>query len=183
MNFLLAAVLMSAAFLPWVARAAGGGAGAFFVFSIFPEIIVGFIISLAAWLWWGNPLIVPLATIWSCWCGINLGHTRVYTMGGVAPTSTKEPSSIEAYGAQWIWERAGRSIHTPAYSWWIMGIKGLMTGMPLGAFAIITAILWPAAYWLAFRVFKIDDGTCEWLSGIVLNITIVALAITHIIFA
>lgn len=165
--------VLLAQFMDWGARASGGGVGANKVAGGTPECLFGIPIAMAAGLFWyvvtgwvGCFALVPVFWAWTVWMGMERGHTRVYTMGGAA-VGYEKVSTIERLGPQWVWERLfKRSIHTPAYSWWIMGIKGLLIGLPLGPFALLLAVLWPLAYWLAFRWdgFR-DDGSSEWLSG------------------
>lgn len=93
------------------------------------------------------------------------GHGNFYQMQGVA-LDADHPETIERYGARWVWQKIFRgSIHTPAYSWWCMGLKWLLVGIVIPPLGLTFALFAPAAYQFSFHFTKLN-ALAEWLTTI-----------------
>ena len=93
--------------------------------------------------------------------GIAIGHGEFYAMQGANPDSDMEP--WEKYPRK-LWNLLGRSEYTPAYSWYMMGLKGLIIGLPLGPFAVLVSAIWPTAYYISFKYTQ-SSALAEYLSA------------------
>lgn len=92
--------------------------------------------------------------------GMQTGHGRFYAMKG-ANLADSNPEFIERYIASWAYRG---DITKPAYSWFCMGIKGLIIGLAAFPFGLALAVLWPLSYWASIKL-ENDTAMAEWLSG------------------
>jgi len=126
---------------------------------------------------WGHGWMV-FDGIWSASI-FALGHGNVFAMRGAQdgignPPST--PELIERWGGRWIYTTIFRGdIHHPIYSWWIMGLKGLLIALPIGLSAIGFMLAWPAYYWISFREVDGTSATAEWATGTFSGLTVMLL--------
>lgn len=104
--------------------------------------------------------------------GFATGHGRFYAMNG-ANLADPNPEWIERIFG---WMYRG-DITKPAYSWFCMGIKGLLVGVATAPLGLLLAIVYPAAYWFSFKVMKNESESAEWISvgaaGFLAGLTIV----------
>lgn len=104
---------------------------------------------------WYTPLAVLSAI------GLSIGHGEFYGMGGANPDPEME--SWEKYPRR-FWNWLGHSEYTEAYSLYMMALKGLMVGSPLGVYGLPLGIVWPLAYYVSFRYTK-SSALAEYLSA------------------
>lgn len=165
-------MILLALLLPILTRAAGGGLfapwlrdklGSFG--SRVPEIIIVLIIGHAAF---GLHWLALLAAAFS-YLTYELGHGTFYTMNGRNPD---EPDRVQTLEKLFGWAYRGDKCK-PAYSWFMMGIKGILIALPLGPVALLNGILWPAAYWLGWKAEKPGNHeVAEYMSGLALFVVI-----------
>jgi hypothetical protein len=93
--------------------------------------------------------------------GLSIGHGEFYAMRGANPDADLE--SWEKYPRK-LWNLLGLSEYTPAYSWYMMSLKGFIIGLPLGLFALLVAAIWSTAYYISFRFTK-SSALAEYLSA------------------
>jgi hypothetical protein len=139
-----------------------------------PEMLFGAAFGYAAYLATGLWWLGMAGAIWS-WLWMETGHGNIYRMTGIDGKFPDAPERIERWGGRWLFERLGGRITTPAYSWWCMGIKGLMIGLPAAPAGLLLAILWPASYWIGHRVER-QPEVAEWLSGLMAG-AVIALSV------
>lgn len=101
--------------------------------------------------------------------GLSTGHGRFFAMQG-ANIADPNPEWIEEYIASWAYRG---DITKPAYSWFCMGIKGLMIGLAAAPYGLALAVLWPLAYYLSFKFWN-DSAPAEWMSATCAGMVIVA---------
>lgn len=117
-------------------------------------LVIGFGVYELYGLWY-----TPLALLSGL--GIVIGHGEFYGMDGANPDPEME--TWEKYPRK-FWNWLGRSEYTVAYSLYMMGLKGLLIGSPLGLYGLPLAIVWPLAYYVSFRVTK-SSALAEYLSA------------------
>lgn len=89
--------------------------------------------------------------------GFATGHGRVFNMQGV--TQPAKPERLERlFGWLWPWP-----IDQPAYSWYIMGLKGLFIGLAIAPVGFLMFFLWPLSYYWSTKCFR-DTAPAEWAS-------------------
>ncbi|MEA4836864.1 MAG: hypothetical protein VB101_01075 [Rhodospirillaceae bacterium] len=149
--------------LALVARLHGGG-----LWPDFPKlplkILFGAPFGAAAYLLTGSPVVGLIG--WAVTAtAYAVGHGTVYGMRGY--DSPRDPNRIERLELiiRPIWQAVGWDISRPAYSWAVMGVKGLLIGLPTGPGALALAVLWPASYWIGRRVEADRNEVAEWVSG------------------
>jgi hypothetical protein len=125
-----------------------------------PQLEIAFAapFGYVAYLSSGSPLVGLLGWIIS-YAGFQLGHGNFYQMRGVDITNDK-PEHIESLA-----RKIYPNIYTPAYSWICMGFKGLIIGLAAFPFGLLLGLLWPAAYFLGWKLQKNDSATAEFLAG------------------
>lgn len=101
--------------------------------------------------------LAPLAAFLTGWA-FSTGHGRVYVMKG-ANLTDPNPEKLETLFG-WIWQGP---IDRPAYSWFIMGLKGLIMGLGIIPFGLLLYIIWPACYSWSFKKYN-DSAPAEWAS-------------------
>lgn len=108
------------------------------------------------------------------------GHGNVYAMQGANPNGNG-PEKLETWGGRWLYTHLiSKDIYKPAYSWFIMGLKGLLIGLAAAPAGLILAGLWPLAYWLSFTAFKRGSSdVAEWVSGIYAASAILLAFVSH----
>lgn len=148
--------------MAFLARASGGGLFADRVWSRLPELLFSLPFGYAAYATTGRWWMGMIGWLWS-FVAMELGHGTVYGMSGYRSGVAGRIQTIERL-VRPIYTRLGGSIYHPLYSWLCMGLKGLLIGLPLGIFAPLIAVLWPAAYWVGHRV-ENQPEVAEWLSG------------------
>lgn len=138
--------------------------------------IIGLLFGIAAVMYWGSA--------WALLGGVlsagafTLGHGNFYAMRGAA--TPDKPELIERFLVRPLWNLRGGDIHTPAYSWWCMGVKWALVGACLFPFGLLLAIAAPAAYAASF--YKTSDSeSAEWLNGIVSGFVLAAIMASNII--
>lgn len=158
MGFLYIIVHMSI-----MARAAGGGLFAKHVWSRLPEILFALPIALAASSFFESIPVFIVSFIFS-YVAMEMGHGTFYTMKGYASRTEGRIQTIEKI-LRPIYSLTGKTIYTPFYSWFMMGIKGALIAAPLGIIpAVINMVLWPTAYWIGHRKLNRPEYA-EWISG------------------
>ena len=130
-------------------------------------IIMGLLFGIAAAVYWSTPWAM-LAGVLSA-VAFTLGHGNFYAMRGAA--TPDNPERIERYLARPLWNLRGGDIHTPAYSWWCMGVKWALVGACLFPFGLILAIIAPAAYAASFTKTQSSESA-EWLNGIMSGLVV-----------
>lgn len=148
--------------LALIARLHGGG-----LWPDFPKlplkILFGLPFGAAAALLTGSPVagLIGWAVTATAYAA---GHGTVYGMRGY---SSREPGRIEVLEriVRPVWSLLGLDIASPAYSWAVMGLKGLLIGAATGPGALALAVLWPASYWIGRRVEADINPVAEWVSG------------------
>lgn len=110
------------------------------------------------------------------------GHGTAYDMGSnpsVALSGRKAPLS---YVIDPLCKALGKPLGGVFYCWVFMGLKGFLMHLPLGPWAILMAIQWPAAYWVGnCLVPKTIDGemVAELLSGAFSGAVLAAYVVTQ----
>lgn len=84
------------------------------------------------------------------WGGYETGHGTFYRMIGRKPNLERK-EKIEKIIIP-IFNKFNLDIHKPLYSWFCMGFKGFLIGVPLGIFGIPLILLYPASYWYGMRI-------------------------------
>lgn len=149
--------------LALIARLHGGG-----LWPDFPKlplkILFGAPFGAATYLLTGSPAAGLIGWVVSA-SAYALGHGTVYAMRGY--DSPSDPTRIERLEliVRPIWVMAGWNIHSPAYSWACMGLKGALIGAATGPGALALAVLWPASYWVGRRAEADINEVAEYLSG------------------
>lgn len=159
----LFAVLISSLFLiplmAALARASGGGIGAHHLsrynLTWLPEAVFASIIGIVAAMEHGY--LHGIVSALAAYIFFQAGHGTVYGMKGWQSSNPNRIQTLER-PIRPIFNLFGWSIYTPAYSWAVMGFKGLLIGLPIFPFGLPLSFLWPASY-LAGH----EKG--EWLSG------------------
>jgi len=113
-----------------------------------------------------------------CWRAYEAGHGTFYGMNGYhdhnSETGKPRIQTLEKiFRPLYVW--LGGDIMHPVYSWYMMGLKGFLIGLPLGWYALALAVLWPSAYWLGRRYEK-SGAVAEYLSGMAAG-TVILMAI------
>lgn len=94
-----------------------------------------------------------------------VGHGTVYAMRGYDSPSAPDRIEVLERIVRPVWAALGLDIARPAYSWAVMGLKGLLIGLPTGPGALALAVLWPASYWIGRRAEANLNEVAEYLSG------------------
>lgn len=161
-----------------LARASGGGLGAHvldshkdggkspFNLTWLPEALFGLCIGLVCGYEYGWIWTLPAAA-WS-YIFMQSGHGTFYNMKGWQSSNPDRIQKLE-YIIRPIFRLFNWSIYTPRYSWFCMGLKGFLIGLPLMPFGALLAVLWPASYALK------GSELGEWLSGASVGLCIVLL--------
>lgn len=128
---------------------------------VLAKLWLGGIIGVANFLLFDTWLITILSIIVTI-SAFSTGHGRVWLMQGIQPPK-QEPELLETlFGSFW----KGK-IDQPAYSWFIMGLKGLFIALPIAPLGFLVYFLWPLSYYISFKYYKTNE-IAEWLScGIV----------------
>jgi hypothetical protein len=85
-----------------------------------------------------------------------MGHGRFYAMKG-ANLNDPNPEKIEAL-PRGVYNKLGLSLQSPGYSWWCMGLKGLVIG------GVPACLAWPFAYAVSFKLTN-DSEQAEYTTG------------------
>lgn len=137
-------------------RAAGGGLYVHLLptwCNRLPELLIALLIGYAGMHQFDSGWLgMSLSSAWAFAC-IEAGHGTFYTMQGYRTSQIGRIQTLEKIFRP-LYEHAGGDIMKPAYSWYMMAIKGLMIALPLGAPAFLIAILFPTAYFLGHRAEK-----------------------------
>lgn len=179
MIYLLGILLM--ALMAWAHRLHGGGWPSSWSRAVSTGIYA-LVFALANYYIYDLWQLALLSALVSGW-GLSKGHGNVYEMEGVNVTND-EPEWLERYGGRWAWRKlerwTGKDIYTPEYSWFIMGLKGLIIGLPVAPVGVALALLWPAGYWFGFVYRDKDDGTVEWASGAGAGLVVFLAVLLHL---
>lgn len=168
--------------MAYLGRTAGGGQKADEVWSGLPELLFGSVIGLAVWyvtgVWW----LALIGGLFS-YGAMEKGHGNFFAMQGVKP-GADDPEDLERWGFRTVFTRYFKGdIHTPAYSWWMMAVKGFLIGLPLFPMGLILVGLWPAAYSFGYAVLKRAEAS-EWYSsgsaGLAVTLYVAAAAIAKL---
>lgn len=164
--------------MAYLARSAGGGQFGRSVWSPLPEMLFGLVIGAAVWLNAGHWYCGAAAALWS-YFNMEAGHGNFYAMKGSQGTRIQKLELFKfpqwtrgqfvwvqstRWGFRPLYEKLFGDITHPGYSWFMMGVKGTLIGLPLFPFGLLLAVLWPASYYLGFRIIKRDPAP-EWYSG------------------
>ena len=129
---------------------------------------------------WGLALIGGAISV----AGFATGHGNVFGMQGVVP-GNDDPEQIERWGGRALYQWLHRNepanpIHAPAYSDYIMGLKGLIVGLPVAPIGFLLYWLWSLAYRISW---KTANGTArgEWLSGTAAGLTVLLAFIVRLL--
>lgn len=131
-------------------------------------IIVGVSVGLASAIYWNCDWAIFLGAVSGT--AFVLGHGNFYEMLGARDgigNPPSKPEEIENYGGRWLWNflTGNVSIRYPIYSFFMMGLKWLLIGLPLGPYALLIGIFAPTAYKLSFSKTG-SSPLAEWLTTI-----------------
>lgn len=138
----------------------------------FPELAYGIVFANACYLlthnWW---LALILGVV--SWRGMELGHGTFYDMqgwrGADGPPHFGSKDKPRMQGIDYIvlpvFRALGVDPRQPAYSWAAMGIKGLVIGLPLLAFAPLQSMLFVSAYAINRKWMPARPELAEWTAG------------------
>lgn len=161
-----------------LARMSGGGLISSYEFnnkvinSIYkriPEVLFAIIIGSASFHVY-TPALASALTILSFFA-MEMGHGTFYTMDGYKDFGRHRIQTIEKI-VRPIYNLSGLSIYSPAYSWFCMGVKGLLIGIAMGYWGLLLAVLWPTCYWIGHRIERFG-AIAEYLSGMVTGVLVV----------
>lgn len=161
----LSALALLPLYMALMARASGGGLFAPLVWSRLPEILFALPFGAASWLVLGDPLDAAISVVLA-FVSMELGHGTVYAMRGYEDASQSGRIQTLERLVRPIYRALGGDIARPAYSWVVMGAKGMLIGCAALPFGLVLAILWPAAYWVGRRVEPDINEISEYLSGL-----------------
>lgn len=108
-----------------------------------------------------SPWLTPLGLL--SMYGLMTGHGRFFAMDG-ANLADPAPEWIEKYIALPLFNLFKWNVERPIYSWFCMGVKGLMIGLAAAPFGLALAALWPLAYYISFKFWN-DSAPAEWMTG------------------
>lgn len=114
----------------------------------------------------GNPYLSALTWAW-CYFMMELGHGTFYAMTGYVHSIKDGKDRIQTIEKVFrpLYRKAfRRPIEHPAYSWFMMSIKGTLIALPLGFISPVVGVLWAACYYIGFRIEK-HNYYAEYLTG------------------
>lgn len=124
-------------------------------------IYLSALMGLANWMLFGFYAVAALATALTAFA-FSTGHGRFFAMQG-ADLTDPNPEVLEKLFGWLYWG----DIAKPAYSWFMMGIKGFLIGAAVLPFGIVLAGALPTLYSWSFKTYK-DSKPAEWFSGSVI---------------
>lgn len=133
-----------------------------------PELLYGAVFGCCCYAVTNNYwLSLALAII--SWRGMELGHGTFYNMKGwqgiEMGTQIKPRMQELDYPLLFLFSLFHADPQKPIYSWIAMGIKGLLIGCPLLAFAPLQSVLFVFAYAVNRRYFAGRPELAEWTAG------------------
>lgn len=121
------------------------------------KIWLGSLMGLGCYLLYGVWWLALLGVGLSIWA-FSTGHGRVYAMYG-ADLRDPNPEVLERiFGRFWK-----GPINRPAYSWYIMGLKGGLVSFPIFPIGLLMCFLWPLSYYWSFKNYNSNE-LAEWAS-------------------
>lgn len=150
-------------------RACGGGFYGPYIGDRFNEVIFALPIGFTVYLSSGSVIQAILG--WAITFGaMALGHGTFFAMNGYEDKNRDDPNDVRIQTIEKVFRplyvKLGGDIYKPMYSWYMMGCKGLLIGLPLGLWAIPLAILWPTCYWVGRKVEHNINEVAEYASGV-----------------
>ena len=174
-------MVLTIAWMAYWARAAGGNALSAWLnnlpvdISWLCEVLVVLPIAYASFLMFGGGWMFSLAAIWSYFAW-QTGHAVAMNMGRLPETAQSGRKAKLSFIVDPICKAFGWGLGEAKYCWLFMGLKGLFIGLPLGVWALLLAILFPAAYEIGHRMPNARFKTFfpETMSGAAAGCTIAA---------
>lgn len=164
--------------MAFLARLSGGGMFAPKIWSRLPEVLFAVPFGVYAWIeygwYWG-----VVGFVCSCYA-MEMGHGTFYAMNGYNDHNREsDKPRIQTLEKVFrpLYIRLGGNIMKPAYSWYMMAIKGMLIGLPAAPWGLLLAALWPLSYWIGHRVEK-NAEVSEWVSGMAAGL-VLALAFVY----
>jgi len=155
------------------ARQAGGGLGAQYLdrFKItwLPEAVFALCLGwVAAQSWsfphqFGYPFVFAVSSLWS-YIWMQTGHGTAFHMGLNPKEAQGTRKQTLSAVVDPICKKLGWTLGEFNYCFLFMGIKGLLTALPLGPLALLNFLAWPMAYIIGRYRFN-SGAACELTSG------------------